>query len=110
MQSPPKPCRKCGQKSYRGGLCITHHKQAETRRGTSNQRGYDDVHERRFRQPVLRKHPVCPCGEPSVHADHFPIERRELVKMGLDPNDPQYGRGLCARCHSRYTASKSFRR
>lgn len=41
-------------------------------------------------------------------ADHYPTDRRDLVKMGLNPNDPKYGRGLCERCHNRYTASKSI--
>lgn len=110
MQSPPKPCRKCGQKVYKGGVCRPHYDQADRRRGTSTQRGYDDAHERLFRGPVLRKHPICPCGEPATRADHYPIDRRDLVKMRLDPNDPQHGRGLCERCHNRHTASKSFNR
>jgi 5-methylcytosine-specific restriction protein A len=39
-----------------------------------------------------------------VHADHWPLSRRELVEQGLDPDDPKHGRGLCTSCHSRSTA------
>jgi 5-methylcytosine-specific restriction protein A len=29
------------------------------------------------------------------------------VDMGLDPNDPKFGRGLCKRCHDEHTARTS---
>ncbi|MFD5795612.1 hypothetical protein ACFWIO_19140 [Streptomyces diastatochromogenes] len=45
-----------------------------------------------------------PCGKPSVHADHWPLSRRELADQGQDPNDPKHGRGLCGPCHSSSTA------
>lgn len=88
------------------GRCAEHQREAEQRRGTARQRGYGTQHERRFRPGVLAKHPTCVlCGRaPSTQADHYPLSRRELVERGLDPNDPQNGRGLCARCHSRETA------
>jgi 5-methylcytosine-specific restriction protein A len=45
------------------------------------------------------------CGvQFSTVADHYPLSRRELVELGLNPNDPQYGRGLDHRCHSIETA------
>ncbi|MFV2094839.1 hypothetical protein ACFHW1_05020 [Micromonospora sp. LOL_014] len=44
------------------------------------------------------------CLRPSTVADHWPRDRRELVAAGLDADDPQYGRGLCARCHNQHTA------
>jgi 5-methylcytosine-specific restriction protein A len=37
-------------------------------------------------------------------ADHWPRDRRELERLGLDPDDPQHGRGLCASCHGKHTA------
>ncbi|WP_284294541.1 hypothetical protein [Luteimicrobium album] len=37
-------------------------------------------------------------------ADHYPTERRDLVDMGLDPDDPARGRGLCKPCHDKKTA------
>jgi 5-methylcytosine-specific restriction protein A len=37
-------------------------------------------------------------------ADHYPLSRKELIDAGLDPNDPQHGRGLCKPCHDRETA------
>jgi 5-methylcytosine-specific restriction protein A len=43
-------------------------------------------------------------AKPSVHADHWPIDKKTLIARGLDSNDPKYGRGLCAECHNRSTA------
>jgi 5-methylcytosine-specific restriction protein A len=40
----------------------------------------------------------------STVADHWPLSRRELEDQGLDPNDPQHGRGLCKHCHDMETA------
>ena len=44
------------------------------------------------------------CGQVATVADHYPDDRRALVAKGLDPNDPDHGRGLCASCHSKETA------
>lgn len=71
-----------------------------------------------FREGVLARHPRCVCTDPahghtgpcsaeSTVADHFPIERRDLVEQGLDPNDPKRGRGLCKPCHDLHTAATS---
>lgn len=95
--------------------CDAHRREAEARRGSARERGYDAEHERRFRRPVLQRDPTCvctdvdhghgsPCGQPSRHADHYPQDRRALVQAGLDPNDPKHGRGLCGPCHSSETA------
>lgn len=110
MQRAPRPCGKCGKRTYRGGLCIDCYKQADRRRGTSTQRGYDARHRNRFRAAVLERDPIClACDEePSTHADHYPWTRRQLVAAGKDPNDPGYGRGLCQSCHNRHTASTSI--
>jgi 5-methylcytosine-specific restriction protein A len=40
-------------------------------------------------------------------ADHYPLTRKELVERGMDPNNPDAGRGLCKPCHDRYTAISS---
>jgi 5-methylcytosine-specific restriction protein A len=101
-----------------GGRCPACIAAAEAARGTSRQRGYDHHHETRFRPGVLRRDPLCvctttshghgaPCLTPSLHADHHPRTRRELVALGLDPNDPTHGRGLCERCHNAHTAATS---
>jgi 5-methylcytosine-specific restriction protein A len=37
-------------------------------------------------------------------ADHYPHSRKELIELGLNPNDPQYGRGLDKQCHDQETA------
>ena len=57
----------------------------------------------KFRAAVLRKDPICTeCGvSPSTVADHHPVERVDLIARGLDPNDAQYGRGVCKPCHDR---------
>ncbi|ROT29675.1 holin [Micromonospora sp. HM5-17] len=97
------------------GRCAAHTRDADQRRGTRHQRGYGRAHERRFRTGVLRRDPLCVCTDtshghgpaclrPSTVADHWPRDRRELVRLGLDPDDPQYGRGLCKPCHDRHTA------
>ncbi|MFJ8603403.1 holin [Streptomyces shenzhenensis] len=97
------------------GRCTQHRQQAEQQRGSARQRGYGQQHEQRFRPGVLARDPSCqctdtshghgsPCGQPSHHADHWPRSRRELVALGLDPNDPVNGRGLCGPCHSSETA------
>lgn len=86
--------------------CTDCDRAADRARGTAAQRGYDSKHRKRFRTDVLRRDPICVlCGlEPSTVADHYPRSRRELIDAGLDPNDPQYGRGLGKRCHDRETA------
>lgn len=88
------------------GRCAPCRATAEQARGSPRQRGYDTAHESRFRAPVLARDPVCVlCHQaPARHADHWPHDRRELIRLSLDPNDPQYGRGLCQRCHARETA------
>lgn len=90
------------------GRCTEHRAEADAARGTARQRGYGRGHEQRFRPGVLARDPVCVLCHlaPSVHADHHPLSRRQLVTAGLDPDDPQYGRGLCGPCHSRHTATE----
>ena len=97
----------CPEYTDQGGRCLDHRQQAEARRGTARQRGYGREHEQRFRPGVLARDRTCVlCSTaPSVHADHHPLSRRELVEQGLDPNDPRHGRGLCHSCHSKETAA-----
>lgn len=98
------------------GRCLDHRRQAEQRRGRRQQRGYDRRHEVVFREQVLTRDPLCVCTDtshghgpqclaPSVHADHHPRTRRDLVRLGMDPYNPDYGRGTCHSCHSRSTAA-----
>jgi 5-methylcytosine-specific restriction protein A len=105
----------CPEFSQGGGRCDGCKAEAEKTRGTAKQRGYGGRHLTRFRPGVLAKDPTCvcteedhghpaPCGQPSKHADHWPLSRRELVEQGTDPNDPKHGRGLCHSCHSKETA------
>jgi len=73
---------------------------------------------KRFREAVLARDPRCqcrgacgrhtgPCLAVSTVADHEPIERRDLVSAGLDPNDPTRGVGKCKPCHDARTARTS---
>jgi 5-methylcytosine-specific restriction protein A len=97
------------------GRCAAHTRTADQARGTRQQRGYGVAHERRFRPGVLARDPLCVCHDrdhghghdclaPSTVADHWPRDKRELIALGLDDNDPQYGRGLCKACHDKHTA------
>ena len=86
------------------GRCTGCERAAEARRGGARERGYGHSHER-FRRMVLRRDLACVlCGAASTEADHYPLSRRELVAAGLNPDDPQFGRGLCKSCHSKQTA------
>ena len=117
MPRTPRPCPHpgCPHLIAPGGDCADGHGQAKRRkaqqrtdatRPSAARRGYGRAHRNRFRPAVLTRHPICvECGEqPSVHADHWPLTRTELIRRGLDPNDPRYGRGLCGPCHSSKTA------
>ena len=123
---PPTPCSyrghpPCPVLVYGGGKCPDHivYARRTSKRFRREQQGDPYTsrgHLRRFRPGVLRKHPHCrcdldhaphgvsPCSQASTDADHWPVSRRDLVARGLDPDDPQYGRGLCHRCHSVATA------
>lgn len=96
----------CPEFTDQGGRCANHRREAEQRRGTARQRGYGRRHEQRFRAGVLARDPVCVLcrNAPSVHADHHPLSRRDLIAQGADPDDPRHGRGLCTSCHSSETA------
>lgn len=92
----------CPELIPQAGRCPTHD------RGTANQRGYTSKGHLRFRDDVLARDPICvSCrAARSTDADHYPRERTELIRLGLNPNDPTYGRGLCHACHSRSTLSQ----
>lgn len=70
---------------------------------------YGTAGHQRFRDQVLGRDPVCvTClSARSTVADHAPMERQELIDAGLDPNDPEFGQGLCKKCHDSKTA-KTF--
>lgn len=98
------------------GRCDTCSAMAERQRGSATERGYGHAHRTQFRAAVLRRDPLCTCVDdshghtgqclaPSTVADHHPRSRRELVALGLNPNDPQYGRGICTPCHNKHTAT-----
>ena len=109
MRRVPRPCSQCGARVMKAGLCARHYKQRDLRRGTPSERGYDKAH-RHFRALVLQaaqNHCAVPtCDTEPTVADHYPHTRKELVAMGLDPNDPRYGRALCTYHHNQYTATQ----
>lgn len=86
--------------------CPAHAAQADKARGTATERGYTSAGHRAFRAAVLKRDPICTlCGlKQSTVADHYPRSRKELIDLGLNPNDPQYGRGLDVWCHNKETA------
>lgn len=90
------------------GRCVTCRSQADAHRGSAAARGYDHEHRVRFRAGVLDRDPICVRCEIRVAtvADHYPRSRRQLAALGLDPNDPQHGRGLCKPCHDAETAAR----
>lgn len=89
----------------RGARCARcaarHAHERDQRRGSPAARGYDAEHRDRFRAGVLARDVTCVlCGRsPAQVADHYPVPRRELVRRGLDANDPAHGRGLCHPCN-----------
>lgn len=108
----PRPCSRvgCSGKAQDGhSLCAKHlarqraHSDAKRKDTRTN---YADREHREFRDAVLGEEPWCVlCGAEATVADHYPVRRRELIARGLDPNDPQYGRGLCVPCHNSHTAT-----
>jgi 5-methylcytosine-specific restriction protein A len=92
----------------RAGLCSKHYNQQDRARGTAKQRGYDAAHRDGFRAPVLRRDDyTCQlCGGQADVADHYPRSRKQLIADGDNPNDPRFGRSLCASCHGSYTATE----
>ena len=85
--------------------CQQHTRQADLKRGTASQRGYTSTGHKTFRRDVLTQDPLCVlCGLVATDADHHPQSRKQLIELGLDPNNPHYGRGLCGDCHKKETA------
>lgn len=77
-------------------------------RDTTRERYTNTRPHKNFRAQVLARDPICVICDlaPSVIADHYPLGRDELIARGLNPDDPDAGRGLCKRCDSRQTAHR----
>jgi 5-methylcytosine-specific restriction enzyme A len=103
----PTPCTRCGSPAIKGGRCQRHSRQADGQRGTATQRGYTSDGHQAFRDEVLKAagHRCAVCGAEADIADHYPHSRRELVVLGMNPDDPRHGRALCKRHHDQHTAS-----
>jgi 5-methylcytosine-specific restriction protein A len=89
-----------------GSRCDIHESSAKRSHWDRTKAYNTKGHRIRFRAAVLRRDPICVLCQvrESREADHHPRSRTELIELGLDPNDPQYGRGLCTPCHSKETA------
>lgn len=85
--------------------CAKHEREADLKHWART-RAYSTRGHRAFRSAVLIRDPICViCNlAQATIADHYPMERTALIDAGLNPNDPQYGRGLCKPCHDRHTA------
>ena len=107
-----KPCCEpgCPELIAGGSRCGTCERARKSKwetgsRDVEAKRGYNTHGHRRFRRLVLKRDPLCVmCGSVATVADHYPMSRRDLLAQGLNPNDPERGRGLCATCHNRETA------
>lgn len=90
-----------------GSRCAKHRREADKRRGTATERGYTSKGHRSFRSQVLDRDPICVACHlaQATVADHYPRGRDELILLGLNPNDPAHGRGLCKPCHDASTAA-----
>ena len=94
------------------GRCAAHRLEVDRARGSATARGYNTRGHRLFRSAVLERDPICVLclverpNTPRLAtvADHHPLSRRELLARGLDPDDPDSGRGLCKPHHDRETA------
>ena len=101
------PCSRCPEPTPPGvTMCPTCRRTADAKR-RPNGNPYSTRGHRDFREAVLARDPICQVcmAARSTVADHHPIERVDLVAMGLDPNDAARGQGLCKRCHDRKTAA-----
>ena len=87
--------------------CPTHRKEADRARGTTSERGYSTRGHRAFRNDVLMRDPICALchAAQSTVADHYPLSRKQLIEHGMDPDNPDAGRGLCKKCHDTETAT-----
>lgn len=110
---PQQPCKTPGCNNparHRRPTCADCRTRANRdlrqRRGHSTTQGYGRAHREQFRTGVLERDRLCVLcrRREAVEADHYPLDRKTLVAMGLDPNNPEYGRGLCKPCHSSESA------
>lgn len=88
--------------------CPTHETAAKQKHWAHTKAYNTKGHRITFRLAVLRRDPICTICHlaQSVVADHYPSGRDELIELGLDPNDPQHGRGLCTPCDKTQTAAR----
>lgn len=103
-----RPCSTPGCEAVTTGRRCPLHQQRARRDDRARTSPYQTAEHQAFRAAVLTADPVCVLchSQPSVMADHHPRSRKQLVAAGLNPNDPQHGRGLCWPCHSRETAKR----
>lgn len=88
------------------GRCPRCRAEADRRRRPNGSPYSTRGHRIDFREQVLTNDPICVVcmSARSTVADHYPLDRVDLVERGMDPNDPAHGRGLCKPCHDSHTA------
>lgn len=95
----PRPCSTPGCPNLvttKAGRCDQHKAEAEARRGTRHQRGYDSKWVR-IRAQFLRFHPLCEwCGQAAKEVDHRDGDNTHNKWVNLRP--------LCVPCHRQRTA------
>ena len=104
---PKNPCTRCGQPSTGNGRCARHQRIQDHQRPTAAGRGYGGKNHQTFRTAVLRAagYTCVECHAHATVADHHPHTRKELIRMGANPDSPDRGRALCETCHNRATAN-----
>jgi 5-methylcytosine-specific restriction endonuclease McrA len=99
------PCKVCGIISPTK-LCPAHGN--ISKRLSYRQRGYTkDFQAQRLK--LLADSPSCSlCDQPATVADHHPIERAQLLLMEVkDPDDLEWLRPLCTKCHNIKSARRA---
>ena len=106
---PARICSKPGCPAIHDGAtgsrCPDHTK-AANKEHWARTRAYSSKGHREFRAQVLARDQVCVLCRLRVAtvADHYPKSRQDLEQLGMNPDDPAHGRGLCEPCHNTETA------
>jgi len=77
------------------------------RQGDPSMTAYATTTWRNARRKQLKDEPDCAhCGDKATVADHAPVTRANLVRLGVEnPDELIYLQSLCIRCHNTKTAT-----
>lgn len=106
---PARICSKPGCPAIHDGAtgsrCPPHTKAAKQDHWAKTRAYSSKAHREVFRAQVLARDHLCVlCGKIATVADHYPKSRQDLEQLGMNPDDPAHGRGLCKGCHDTETA------